>query len=204
MIDKLLGAGADRIRQLRCNFILTPPIGLLLQPKSAQLDRLYSCHFLYAVRLRSPEQAYDLFDGPGRDLMEQALARRVDLRRADAREGRARPGRSAPRGGFHAGAGRPDLYQSVLLTRAEVITEADVEMAVSQRRQRLRDLINANGWLDTLVRISKEHQIHPDPKCMEVLFHYLAFKYNGDGWYDIHPLVAEIPEFVRARRGGDP
>ncbi|WP_437563578.1 hypothetical protein [Sorangium sp. So ce542] len=33
---------------------------------------------------------------------------------------------------------------------------------------------------------------------MDVLFHRLAFKYNGEGWYDVHPLVAEIPEFQNA------
>jgi hypothetical protein len=201
VVDKLLGAGADRIRQLRCNFILTPPIGLLLQPKSAQLDRIYSCHFLYAVRLRNPDQAYDLFDGPGRDLMERALARRVDL---DA----LMPDKAARDRLIGASGGSMrellDLvYQAVLLTRVELITEADVERAVAQRKQRLRDLINANGWLDTLVRIATDHQIHTDQRCMEVLFHYLAFKYNGDGWYDIHPLVAELPEFNVARRGQD-
>jgi hypothetical protein len=26
----------------------------------------------------------------------------------------------------------------------------------------------------------------------------VALKYNSDGWYDVHPLVAELPEFERA------
>jgi len=199
VIDRLLGAGADRIRQLRCNFVLTPPIGLLLQPMSTQLDRIYSCHFLHAVRLRDPGQAYDLFDGPGRDLMEQALARRVDLDIV-LPDPAARDRLISASGG--AMRELLDLvFQSALLARGEVITEADVERAVGKRKQRLRDLINANGWTETLVQIAEEKQIHPDPRCMQVLFHYLAFKYNGDGWYDIHPLVAEIPEFERARRG---
>jgi hypothetical protein len=54
--------------------------------------------------------------------------------------------------------------------------------------------------LETLVRIAHDKQIYPDQKCLDVLFHHLAFKYNGDGWYDVHPLVAELPEFERARR----
>lgn len=199
VIDKLLGVGADRIRQLRCNLILTPPIGLLLQPRSAQLDRIYTCHFLYAIRLRNPGQAYDLFDGPGRDLMEEALRRRIDF-------DKLLPEKAARDRLISASGGSMRellnlVYQSVLLTRNEQITEADVEKAVAQRKQILRDLINANGWIDTLVRIANEHQIHTDPKCMAVLYYYLAFKYNGDGWYDIHPLVDEIPEFKRALRG---
>ncbi|MDI1447225.1 hypothetical protein [Polyangium sp. 6x1] len=199
VIDKLLGDGADRIRQLRCNLLLTPPIGLLLQPRSAQLDRIYTCHFLYAVRLRTPEQRYDEFEGPGRDLMEKALRLRVDI-------DTLLPDKAARDRLISASGGSMRelldlMYQSVLLTREEKITEAEVEKAVALRRQRLRDLINANGWIDTLVRIATEKQIHTDPKCMAVLHYYLAFKYNGDGWYDIHPLVDEIPEFKRAFRG---
>ena len=199
IIDHLLVAGADRIRSLRCNLILTPPIGLLLQPKSAQLDQLYSCHFLYAVRLRSPDQAYDLFDGPGRDLMEQALAHRMDLD-VVIPEKAARDRLISASGG--AIRELLDLVsQSALLARGEVITEDDADRAVAKRRQRLRDLINANGWMPSLVNIARDKQISADPKAFEVLFHYLAFKYNGDGWYDVHPLVAEIPEFKRARLG---
>jgi hypothetical protein len=201
IIDRLLGAGADRIRQLRCNLILTPPIGLLLQPRSSELDRIYSCHFLYAVRLRKPDQGYDSFEGPGRDLMENALSHRIDL---DA----VIPDKAARDRliGASGGAMRELLYlvsQSALLARGDVLVEDDVERAVSRRKQRLRDLINANGWLETLVRIGHDKQIYPDQKCLDVLFHHLAFKYNGDGWYDVHPLVAELPEFERARREYD-
>jgi hypothetical protein len=199
VIDRLLVAGADRIRALRCNLILTPPIGLLLKPHSAQLDAIYNCHFLYAVRLRRPDQAYDLFDGPGRDLMEQALARRIDLD-AMIPEEAARDRLIAASGGalrelLHL------VFQSALLARGDRILEGDVERAISRRKQRLRDLINANDWLPALLSIAERKQISHDEKSFSALFHYLAFKYNGDGWYDIHPLIAEIPEFEDARRG---
>ncbi|MEO7331951.1 MAG: hypothetical protein ABI193_25465, partial [Minicystis sp.] len=201
VVDKLLVGSADRIRQLRCNLILTPPIGLLLQPKSAQLDRIYSCHFLYAVRLRTPEQAYDLFDGPGRDLLEQALARRIDLQTMI-------PSKAARDRLISASGGAIRellnlISQAALLSRGATLEEDDVERALAKRKQRLRDLINANGWMSTLVTIAREKQIHTDQKCLDVLFHYLAFKYDGEGWYDIHPLVAELPEFERARRSED-
>jgi hypothetical protein len=201
VIDRLLVASSDRIRQLRCNLLLTPPIGLLLQPKSAQLDRIYSCHFLYAVRLRAPDQAYDCFDGPGRDLLEKALARRIDLDTMIPRKAVRDRLISASGGAIRELLNL--VSQACLLARGETIEEDDVERALSKRKQRLRDLINANGWMSALVTIARDKQISPDQKCLDVLFHYLAFKYDGDGWYDIHPLVAEIPEFERARRGDD-
>jgi hypothetical protein len=197
VIDPLLVAGADRIRELRCNLLLTPPIKLLLQPKSAQLDALYSCHELYTVRLRRPEQEYDQFEGPGRHLMERALSLRVDLDTVIPDEA-ARDRLIAASGG--AIRELLDLVsQSAFLAKGEIITRAAIDRAIAVRRQRLRDLINANGWLGALVRLAREKQIFDDTTCMDVLFHRLALKYNGDGWYDVHPLVAEIPEFVNAK-----
>jgi len=201
VIDRLMVDGADRIRQLRCNLILTPPISLLLQPQSEQLDTLYRCHVLYAVRLRRQDQRYDEFDGPGRDLMEQALGLRIDLDRMI-------PGREARDLLIAASGGAIrellDLVsQAAFLARGETITEEDAERAAARRRQRLRDLINANGWMATLRRLARENQIFPDEKCLAVLFHRLAFKYNGEGWYDVHPLVAELPEFRDELPGGD-
>ena len=201
VIDRLLVAGGERIKQLRANLILTPPISLMLQPQSGQLKTIYTCYPLHAVRLRSQDQAYDLFDGPGRDLMEQALARRIELDVAIP-EKAARDRLIAASGGairelLHL------VFQAALLASGEVILEADVERAMAMRKQELRDMINANGWLPALLAIAESKQITDDEKSLRVLFHYLAFKYNGDGWYDVHPLVAEIPEFQRGRRGAD-
>lgn len=201
VIDRLLVDGADRIRQLRCNLILTPPISLMLQPQSEQLDSLYRCHVLYAVRLRRPDQRYDEFDGPGRDLMEQALRLRIDLDRMIP-DKEARDLLIAASGG--AIRELLDLVsQAAYLAAGEIITEKDVERAIARRKQRLRDLINASGWMSTLRRLAREKQIFPDEKCLAVLFHRLAFKYNGDGWYDVHPLVAELPEFRDELTGED-
>ncbi|HEX8699374.1 MAG TPA: hypothetical protein VF815_11100 [Myxococcaceae bacterium] len=196
VIDRVLVAGADRIRELRTNLILTPPISLALRPKSTQLDAIYSCHFFYTVRLRRPDQRYSEFDGPGRDLLEKALSHRIDL--TSIIPDRAVRDRLIAASG---GAVRELLElvsQAAFLAKGAIIDSADAELAISRRKQRLRDLINANGWMDTLVKLAAGKQIFNDDKCMSVLFHRLAFKYNGEGWYDIHPLVAELPEFQRA------
>lgn len=200
VIDRLLVAGADRIRELRANLILTPPIDLMLRPKSAQLDTIYSCHMLFAVRLRRHDQRYDEFDGPGRDLLEMALAHRIHLDLMIP-ERSVRDRLIAASGG--AIRELVDLVsQSALLADGDTIGSADVERAIRRRKQRLRDLINANGWAETLVKLAAQKQIFDDDRCRAVLFHRLAFKYNGDGWYDVHPLVAELPEVQRAVPGG--
>lgn len=195
MIDDLLVVGADRIRSLKCNLILTPPISLLLQPRSAQLDECYDCYDLFTVRLRKPSQRYDgtEFDGPGRDLLERTLARRINLDvMIPAKETRDRLIAAS-------GGGIRELLDLVSMaarySRSEVIGEAEVEKSISRRKQRLRDQININGWWNALRYIAEHKQVSDDKHCMDVLFHRLAFKYNGDGWYDIHPLISELPEF---------
>lgn len=201
VINRLLVDGADRIRQLRCNLILTPPINLMLQPQSEQLDSVYRCHVLYTVRLRRPDQRYDEFDGPGRDLMENALRLRINLDRMIP-DPEARDRLIAASGG--AIRELLDLVaQAAYMAKGDVIAFDDVERAVARRRQRMRDLINANGWMDALRRLAREKQIFPEDECLAVLFHRLAFKYNGDGWYDVHPLVTELPEFRDELPSGD-
>jgi hypothetical protein len=148
---------------------------------------------LYTVRLRRRDQRYDEFDGPGRDLMEKALRLRINLDRMIP-DPEARDRLIAASGG--AIRELLDLVaQAAYLASGDVIALEDVERAVARRMDRMRDLINANGWMDALRRLAREKQIFPDPKCLAVLFHRLAFKYNGEGWYDVHPLVAELPEF---------
>ncbi|UQA56419.1 hypothetical protein [Polyangium aurulentum] len=193
-MDELLVAGADRIRSLRCNLILTPPISLLLQPRSAQLDDRYACYDMFTVRLKDRKsERYDEFDGPGRDLLEQALARRIDLDlMIPEREVRDRLIAAS-------GGGIRELLDLVSMAArfadGPAIGEADVEHAIARRKQRLRDQININGWWAVLRDIAETKQITDDPKCLAVLFHRLALKYNGEGWYDVHPLVAELKEF---------
>jgi hypothetical protein len=200
VIDRVLVAGADRIRELHTNLLLTPPINLMLRPRSTQLDAIYSCYLLFTVKLRRPDQRYDEFDGPGRDLLEATLARRIDLDTVI-------PDRAARDRLIAASGGSIrellDLVsQAAFLARATTLEEADMELAIGRRKQRLRDLINANGWMATLVKLADEKQIFADDHCLAVLFHRLAFKYNGDGWYDVHPLVTELPEFRHAQHGG--
>ena len=60
---------------------------------------------------------------------------------------------------------------------------------------------DANGFWDTLAAFATEKQIPPgDAKSLDVLYHRLVLKYNGQGWYDVVPMVAELPEFQRAQQ----
>lgn len=196
VVDGLLVRNGDRIRQLRCNLILTPPIGLLYRPHSEQIDTHFPCEVMNTVRLRRPDQPYDEFDGPGRDLLLAALDRRIDVATL-LPDTRARDRLVTACGG----AIRELLslvVDAALNADGDCLTLGDVEYAVQRRRQRMRDLINANGWWTTLAAVARDKQIVSDEACMSVLYHRLVLKYNGDGWYDVLPLLTELPEFKHA------
>lgn len=196
VVDALLVRNGDRIRKLHCNLILTPPIGLLYRPHSELIDTYLPCEVMNTVRLRRPDQPYDAFDGPGRDLLLQALDRRIDLHRLI-------PDRRAHDRLIIASGGAIRELLSLVVDAAlnadgETLTLGDVEYAIQRKKQKLRDLINANGWWPTLAAIAREKQIVSDAACLDALYHRLVLKYNGDGWYDVLPLLAELPEFQHA------
>ncbi len=195
-VDALLVRNGDRIRQLHCNLILTPPIGLLYRPHSEQIDTHFPCEVMNTVRLRDQDQPYDAFDGQGRDLLLAALGRRIDL--ATLLPDTSARDRLVTASG---GAIRELLalvVDAALNADGDALTLGDIEYAVRRKKQRLRDLINANGWWTTLAAVARDKQIISNEACLHVLYHRLVLKYNGDGWYDVLPLLTELPEFRHA------
>jgi hypothetical protein len=198
VVDSLLVRNGDRIRQLHCNLILTPPIGLLYRPHSEQIDTYFPCEVMNTVRLRRADQPYDAFDGPGRDLLLKALDLRVDLATL-LPDPRARDRLVTASGG----AIRELLsfvVDAALNADGDHLTLGDIEYAVQTKKQRLRDLINSHGWWPTLAAVARDKQIVNDKDCLDVLYHRLVLKYNGEGWYDVLPILTELPEFEHARK----
>ena len=192
--DKLLNDRGGMLRDLNTRLILTPPIALLYRPVSESLCAAYHVEVMNTLRLRRPEQGYAEFDGVGRDLMVQALEKRFPVRglfpRTEDLDRLVSASGGAMRELLHL------IQRAILLTKADVLERPAIERAIANTRQQLRDMINLNGWMPTLRKIAAEKQPSSDVHCMDVLYHRLALKYNGEGWYDVHPLVAEIDGFA--------
>lgn len=187
---------------LHVHLVLTPPISLYYKPVGEPLGNYYRSELMNTVRIRGPQDAYDAPSGPGFDLMLDALRKRFDL---DALV--PDPALRARLVAASGGAMRDLLHlvqQAILhaageLTDPETVLDADaVGRAVATMRTEYRDKINVNGWMPTLAAIARAKQLPHDDHCMDVLFQRLALKYNGEGWYDVHPLVAGLPEFAQA------
>ncbi len=189
LIDDVLIQAGDRFKQLQCSLIVTPPISLLLRPETQAIEDVFTCEVMPTVRLRSKHQDYDEFSGPGKDQLTAALGKRIDLE-ALMPDVRARERLVAATGG--AIRELLEIARDVsLIAAGPTMTLADVEKSLATRRSRLRNRIDHNDWWTVLADIAKNKSAKKDKAYLDVLFQRLAFEYNGDIWYDVHPLVAE-------------
>lgn len=199
VIDELLVKGGDRFRQLQCNFILTPPISLVYRPESAALETLFRCEVMPSVRLRRRDDPYDEFHGEGRELFVRVLERRIDL------DALIPDGAARDRLVFASGGSVRLLlelaHEASLETDTAPISPDAVERVVERRKLRLRDRVDANGWWPALEAIARTKRLSDDPACLAILFNRLAFHYDGQGWYDIHPLLSELPDLRHVLSG---
>jgi hypothetical protein len=197
VVDELLVQSADRFKSLRCDLIVTPPIGLVLRPESQTVDSVFRCETMPTIRLREKTDGYDKLSDPGRGCLLEALRKRVDLDKLIS-DTKARERLVFASGG----AIRELLYlaqDATLEASGETITLENVNSVLNRRRQQLRDRVDANGYWDTLNRIAGTKRLGKDRAFLDVLYHHLAFQYNGEVWYDVHPLITELPDFKPAR-----
>lgn len=197
LIDKLLIKSADQITTLACNIIFTPPIALVYQPQSGRAEDLYAVEVMPSVKLREQADRYDVVQGDGAELLLELLGRRINL---DAlipeRSDRLKLIRAS--GGSSRELVR--LTRDAFLNTDGPLTAAVVEQTVTKQRGEMRSTINLNGWARVLAGIMRTKQPVEDATCLQVLFHRYAFQFNGTIWYDVHPLVAEIPEILDASK----
>lgn len=196
--DELLVKHGKRFQELRCNLIATPPIVLYYKPDSGRLEDHFEVFEMPSVLIRSRDVSYQTLEDPGRALLLKALGRRIDLPvllpDEAARDVLVRASGGSVRELLEV-AQKASLYAN-----GTHITFEDAMRVARERRGRMRVQINVNeGWAEALAHIAEHKQPSTDEASMKVLFHRLAFMYNGEGWYDVHPEVSGLPEVEAAR-----
>ena len=90
------------------------------------------------------------------------------------------------------------------LLRAEArIGPDDVNTAVQQVGQTYQRLLRSADDLAVLAQAHLKHTVLSDEKTRYLLHHLCLLSYNGEGWYDIHPLLDEyapVKEAIQAAR----
>ncbi|MEZ4406451.1 MAG: hypothetical protein R3A52_08255 [Polyangiales bacterium] len=198
VVDKLLYGSGRLVRALKCHMIVTPPIALHYKPKTEPLDKSYIPVVLYTVRLRRKDQPHDAFDpaSVAKKLLLEALDKRMDLDKLMP-DPAARDRLLSASGGAMRDLLRL-VREAIVIAPGAKLEHAAIDRAATRLRIDMRDRINANGWAPTLARIMRDKQINDAPDCLDLLYQQLVYRYNSEGWYDVHPLVAEIPEVQAA------
>ncbi len=187
-MDELLVRSSDRFKVLHCHLIVTPPIGLVLQPESESIENLFHCESMPTIKLR--EKDHSEFSGPGKECLLNVLKKRIDVDLLIP-DTNVQDRLIAASGG----AIRELLkiaQDATLDADGETIAKEDLERTLDRIRQRFRDRIDTNGWWNVLRNIKQNKRLDEAKGNLDVLYQRLAFHYNGENWYDVHPLVAEL------------
>jgi AAA ATPase domain len=95
------------------------------------------------------------------------------------------------------------LLQKVLLRAETQIGPAEVKAAVQQVAQTYQRLLRSSDDLEILARAHLKHTVLSDERTQYLLHHLCLLSYNGEGWYDFHPLLENytpVKEAVEAAR----
>jgi hypothetical protein len=93
------------------------------------------------------------------------------------------------------------LLQDALLRTDAIIGSAEVKAAGQQVAQTYQRLLRSGEDLMALAKVHLEHTALSNEETRYLLHHLCILSYNGEGWYDIHPLLdnyAPVKEAVRA------
>lgn len=93
------------------------------------------------------------------------------------------------------------LLQEALLRTDTIIGSAEVKAATQQVAQNYQRLLRSREDLMALAKVHLEHTALSNEETRYLLHHLCILSYNGEGWYDIHPLLdnyAPVKEAVRA------
>ncbi len=195
-MDQFLAGEPDILKSLRANFLVTPPVSLIYRPISERLSGLYRTFILPSPKLRNRRDPYQIVGPPGYEPLLNVLRKRMDLDRLI-------PDPAAiERLVLASGGSVRELIdftrQATLVANGKTITIEDVEYVVVKERSSLRDQINISGYWSALAKLAATKDLTEDPKCLDLLYYRLAFQFNGENWYDVHPLIAEMPGFAKA------
>ena len=100
------------------------------------------------------------------------------------------------------------LLQEALLRAESQIGPVEVKAAVQQVGQTYQRLLRSKDDLEILAQAHLKHTILSDENTQYLLHHLCLLSYNGEGWYDFHPLldnytpVKEAVEAARKVNGG--
>ena len=195
LIDAAILRRADDMRALRANLVLFLHPSDEYAPKTVAASQAFSIVTLPMLPVRERDQGYHLVSPDVFETCRDVLARRLDLKAVFVD-----PDRCIYEIVRLSGGRLRDLLE--VARRACELAEPDpVDMPAIERVARKltgeRAARMRPGDLDRLVEVSRTKRIPNDSDHGYLLLHSMVLHYNGEPWWDLHPLIHLDREVTR-------
>ncbi len=198
IVEMHLVQKADLHRRLACHIIFTVPLSLLLAPRRetvADQFRAVEIHPMIPVRKRG--MSWKSHDRHALSVLRQVFDRRMVVSEIFEDKAGCEEMIKASGGSLR------DLVrifeQSCIDATGRRLTLANVKAGIRDVRDELRRHIESRHY-PVLARIHLTKKHDNSKEAREILFWRWALQYDGEQWFDVHPLVYDAPEFRDALR----
>lgn len=193
LVDQAVLRRADEFRSLRCHLLLFFSPADQYSPRTIQAEQAFPIINVPVLPVRFRGDPPD----PVRPEATRALTRLLDARLmvdevfADA-EACVRA--LARLSGGHV----RDLLQiarrAVELAEPDKVDVADIEKAARRVASSRTVLMRPEDW-PRAREIAKEHRVENREEDSHLILHSCVLNYNGEPWWDVHPLLRDDPRF---------
>lgn len=199
VVERAVLQRADELRGLRTSMVLFLHPADQYAPLTIRADEAFETITVPMLPIRRAQDGYDVVSGEAIQAVTALLGLRVDLDRVFEH-----PTAAVQQLVRHSGGRLRDVIElarrACELAGAGQVTERMIEK-VARKMAGDRASMQRPGDLDRLVTVARRKRVPSDDDHGYLLLHSLVLQYNGQPWWDIHPLLlldAEIEQAVLA------
>lgn len=186
-VDAAVLCRADGFRELRCHLVLFFAPEDQYAPVTVQAGQAFDLVTLPMLPVRGREDAWEHAAPPALEAIRDLLARRVELDRVFSDVDAVVLAVAKWSGGRL----RDVLHLTRLaceLSDPDLVTPDTIDLAARKLSAERVTAVKPDQW-PRLAEIAQDRQVANDPNDGFLLQHSLVLNYDGEPWWDIHPIV---------------
>lgn len=196
LVDTAILRRADELRQLRCHLIFLLDPADQYAPITTQASNAYATVHVPNLHTRGRDDPLEFVLPNAVNAVSAILEKRVDLNKVFAQ-----PLVAVEKITSMSGGRLRDIMaiarQACELSNTNKVSIAQVETAIRSVRSQKITAVRPDQW-QRLAEIHRDKQISSQESDAYLLLHSLVLNYNGEQWFDIHPLLRADQRFEKA------
>lgn len=196
LVDAAVLRRAEELRRLRCHIVFLLDPADQYAPVTVQASQAFDIVNVPNLRIRDRTDTLDFVRPEAIKAVFDVLDKRVDLEHVFAD-----PQKAVEQFAAISGGRLRDLMilakQACENATGNLVTQHDVDFAIRSVRSQRITAVQPEQW-KRLAEIHRDKQISNQKDDAYLLLHSLVLNYNGEQWFDIHPLLEADPRFRQA------